>query len=475
MQNSKKNIKNAAAPDSLPAGAIRICDFFRVDGCNYASYDNYRKIASVVDGLKPSSRKCLYVVLKNRVVSPKKVSQLKSDVASQTQYLHGEQSLEGVIVGMAQDFPGSNNLPLFKRHGMFGNRLKQDAAAGRYIFTCAEDYLDKLFVPADSMVIPKQFFEGEEIEPKYFEPVIPLLLANGAVGLTSGFYQKILPRDPLALCGWLERRLSGKDPGPCPPPYFRGFSGDVSPNFSKPDGGRSWVISGRFARSAADKSVVMVEEVPVGYDLESYVSKLNALCDSKDLSDYQDLSDAGVFKFKVWLPKGSVLSDPELEELLGLKQSVTENYTSFTADNKVMEFSSAQELLEEYYAVRLQSYADRKEALLRSMSEDLVVAVSKRNFIRAVADGTIVLSRKTQSEIVSQLESAGDISPDKSGSYDYLVELPLKSLSVKNIEALEKRSADLEKQIADLEKQSPAALWKSDLSAFKKVLAAAGN
>ena len=93
---------------------MNITDYFNVDVCNYASYDNYRKIGSVIDGLKPSSRKCIYTIIKNNVSSPKKVSILKSDAAAQTQYLHGDQSLEGVIVSLAQDFSGSNNIPLLK-------------------------------------------------------------------------------------------------------------------------------------------------------------------------------------------------------------------------------------------------------------------------------------------------------------------------------------------------------------------------
>ena len=113
---------------------MKITDFFKVDVCNYASYDNYRKIASIVDGLKPSGRKCLYTFIKNNITQPKKVSQLKSETAGATNYLHGENALAGVIVNLAQNFTGSNNIPLFTRDGAFGTRLIPEAAADRYIF-----------------------------------------------------------------------------------------------------------------------------------------------------------------------------------------------------------------------------------------------------------------------------------------------------------------------------------------------------
>ena len=43
-----------------------------------------------------------------------------SYVAEHTGYHHGEASLLGTIINMAQDFVGSNNLPLLVPSGQFG-------------------------------------------------------------------------------------------------------------------------------------------------------------------------------------------------------------------------------------------------------------------------------------------------------------------------------------------------------------------
>jgi hypothetical protein len=53
-----------------------------------------------------------------------KVAQLAGYVAEHTAYHHGEASLVATIVGMAQDFPGSNNVPLLQPLGQFGTRLQ---------------------------------------------------------------------------------------------------------------------------------------------------------------------------------------------------------------------------------------------------------------------------------------------------------------------------------------------------------------
>jgi DNA topoisomerase-2 len=51
-----------------------------------------------------------------------KVAQLSGYVAEHSAYHHGEASLAGTIVGMAQDFVGSNNINLLKPEGQFGTR-----------------------------------------------------------------------------------------------------------------------------------------------------------------------------------------------------------------------------------------------------------------------------------------------------------------------------------------------------------------
>ena len=52
------------------------------------------------------------------------VAQLVGYISEQTAYHHGEASLETTIVGMAQDFVGSNNVNLLFPSGQFGTRLQ---------------------------------------------------------------------------------------------------------------------------------------------------------------------------------------------------------------------------------------------------------------------------------------------------------------------------------------------------------------
>merc|ERR1719207_213029 len=95
-----------------------------------------RSIPSMVDGFKPTQRKIMFCAFKRNLQSDVKVAQLAGYIAEHSAYHHGEVSLQGTIVAMAQSFVGSNNINLLVPSGQFGTRLMggKDSASSRYIF-----------------------------------------------------------------------------------------------------------------------------------------------------------------------------------------------------------------------------------------------------------------------------------------------------------------------------------------------------
>ena len=90
-----------------------------------------------MDGLKTSQRKILFSAFKRNLKNEIRVAQFAGYVSEHAAYHHGETSLQGAIIGLAQNFVGSNNINLFKPNGQFGTRLMggKDAASCRYIHT----------------------------------------------------------------------------------------------------------------------------------------------------------------------------------------------------------------------------------------------------------------------------------------------------------------------------------------------------
>ena len=112
-------------------------DFIHKELIHFSKYDCDRSIPNLMDGLKISLRKILFSAFKKNLTTEIKVAQFTGYVSEHSGYHHGEASLNAAIVGMAQNFVGSNNINLFVPNGQFGTRLQggKDSASERYIYT----------------------------------------------------------------------------------------------------------------------------------------------------------------------------------------------------------------------------------------------------------------------------------------------------------------------------------------------------
>jgi len=158
--------------------------YFNTEMREYSYYAMMRATASVVDGMKLSQRKVLFCALRKFGSNNSqilKVAQLGPLAASESNYAHGEDGLKEAIVRMAQDFPGSNNVPLLEAKGAFGSRMSRgdDAANPRYIFTKLSPAARQLFQKDDESVLEYVVDEGQQVEPVFYTPSLPVALLNG--------------------------------------------------------------------------------------------------------------------------------------------------------------------------------------------------------------------------------------------------------------------------------------------------------
>ena len=140
---------------------MKITDFLNNEVVNFASYSTLRALASYIDGLKNSHRKVVCYMLLNNVTKEKKVFNLSGEIMTSMEYLHGD--ISGSVITLAQNYPGTNNIPLLSREGNFGTRFTNEASATRYIYTAKDKMFDYLFNKSDINVLPEQYFEGTKI------------------------------------------------------------------------------------------------------------------------------------------------------------------------------------------------------------------------------------------------------------------------------------------------------------------------
>jgi DNA topoisomerase-2 len=446
-------------------------DFFNTDYVDSASYDNLRKIGSITDGLKNSSRKIIHTMIDKNIKEKTKVARLASTIAEHTEYLHGELGLAGVMVNLAQNFVGANNIPYIKRDGNFGTRHKPAAAAPRYIKTRKEDYLDKLYMKEDYPVLIEQQFEGIKIEPRYFVPILPMLLVNGSEGISSGFAQKILPRNPKTIVSELNKVLKGTkklENVKLGSPYWEGFQGRVEEDAETKG---KWLVYGNLIRE--NKNSIKITEVPIGFTLDKYVEVLDALEDKNVIQNYQDKSDTKKdlynFNLKVRRDFSDKHNDQKLYEKLKLVKSMSENYTCIDQNNRIKVYNSAEEIFIDYYNLRLDYYNKRKEYLLGKYKRDLDFLNSRYVFVKGVVDGKILVNNKTKSNIVGQLDKIDKIIKEED-SYDYLLRMPIYSLTKEKLDEIKKKIKDTKELITTLKNKKSEEMWLEDLENVKAYL-----
>lgn len=436
---------------------ITIDHLFNNDVRSFSVYANQRSIPHILDGLKPSQRKALYVLIKRSSSIPEtgiKVSQLAAAVAEQSHYHHGEASLEATIVGLAQDYTGSNNLNYFVPLGQFGNRLSPTASAGRYIYTKPSPVLRKMFMPDDDLILEHLDEDGDIIEPKFYLPILPNILINGSEGMGTGFATKILTYNPNDLKDAVLAILTKQNVKRLIP-WFKGFTGKVEALSEK-----QYQIFGSFKREGA--TTIHVTELPVGVYLDQYKEHLNKLIESGFIKDYDSHSTDTKFHFKLTCPKSALQeSDDSLMSKLKLVSKVSENLTVWITDNdtnKIKAFKDANELLEYFVSVRLPYYEKRRLALIKQLNHDLEILEEKSKFIEYYLENSIAISKMKKTELYKTLESNGF------KNIEVLLSIKIYNLTLEAIETLNKSIKKTLKEIKSLESTNATKMYIDDLT-----------
>jgi DNA topoisomerase-2 len=468
-----------ADAEALPSdGVLAIKDFVHGDLVHFSRYNLQRAIPSVLDGLKISQRKIIFSCFKRRLTSGElRVAQLAGYVSEHAAYHHGEASMCATITGMAQGFVGANNVPLLEPLGQFGSRLSggDDAASARYIYTRLSVAARALFPAADEDVLQYLSEEGESIEPIVYAPILPLVLLNGAEGIGTGFSTSVPSFNSLEVLHRVRARVSCEavsDSAWTPVPFIAGFVGTVA----KEECG-DWVSTGLFTRSCQSALQVHISELPVGMWTTPYLEFLDGLVDKSTLQKYEDAStDTRVsitLHFTATLPPP--IDDAALIKLLKLSKKIgSSNMHLLDADGGVRRYTSPSEILEAFLPHRMAMYETRKKYQLEHLNNALIKAQAEARFIELQLQGKLDLRGREENDICATLRDIWAL-PVLGGGYDYLLKMPLRSLTATHAKALHTESEQLQSEVRCLEETTATSMWLKDLSALETVFLASNS
>ena len=435
----------------VPAGTkVPYPDFVNKDLIHFSNYNLERAIPSVMDGLKVSQRKILYAAFKRDLRSEIRVAQFAGYVSEHTGYHHGEASLNEAIIGMAQDFVGSNNIPWLVPQGQFGTRLQggKDSASPRYIHTYLQPGIRRIVPEADFGVLKYRDDDGLPVEPEFYAPILPMLLCNGARGIGTGYSTYVPPYNPRQLRTMLTSWLNGNDDALDEEmtPYFQGFKGEV-----KDDG----TVVGVYRK---EKEEFVVTELPPETWTQDYREWLEKELAEGRIKDFVDTSTDTEVNIRI---KG--IDEKSLVKSLTNKIKTT-NMHAFNSKGQITKYDSPNAILKEFAEVRLGLYETRRQKQIADLKAELPYHEDVMRFIEdQIADQpTLNFRKKARAACETELEAAKY--RKVSESYDYIFRLPVSSFTSDEVDKFKSKLEKLRTEIARLESLEAADMWLNELA-----------
>ena len=443
-------------------GKLSIDKFIDNELILFSLADCERSLPHLIDGLKPSQRKCFWGMQKKNIKGEIKVAQISGYISEQSCYHHGEQSLQETIINMAQSFPGSNNLPLFEGIGQFGTRRMggKDASSPRYIFTRLSRGWDNLFDPLDNPLLTYKEDDGQLVEPEFYVPTIPMILVNGSQGIGTGYSTSIPCYNPNDLKKVI-RNLIADDEYEIPEltPWYDGWKGSIT---KTKDG--QWMTRGIWRREG-DR--IIITELPVGMWTQTYKEFLDMRVQKDELQGFDENHKDDNVEFILYFKRGWLgnmeTGDRGWEKDWKMTSLInTTNMHVWNEKGKIVKMSCVEEIIYRFFCCRLEFYKKRKNYLLKDWRDRMVWLDAKMKFISLVINDKIQVFRRSKKYIEQQIESHTlPHHPEK--KWEYLTKIPLDHFTLEEIEKLQNQTDTLKNKINELDETTPKQLWLNQL------------
>ncbi|XP_063685282.1 DNA topoisomerase 2-alpha-like isoform X2 [Bolinopsis microptera] len=494
--------------------AVTYTEFIDRELILFSNYDNERSIPCIMDGFKPAQRKVMFTCFKRNLKKEIKVAQLVGSASEISGYHHGEQSLAGTIVNLAQNFVGSNNLNLLEPNGQFGTRLSggSDSAAPRYIFTCLSPLARLCFPTVDDNILQSIWDDNKKVEPVWYAPIIPMCLVNGGQGIGTGYSTFIPNFSVKEIIENTKRLIKGQEYQEMYPSY-RNHTGQMV----KVDE-QKYLSVGKIMRTANSKFQIL--ELPVGTWTQNYIEKHMMLFAEGNeklqpiFKDYSDDNTDEIVKFNI-TAEPSDINKWEREGIhTKLKLTSAINLTNMVMHDQhgvLRKYESPKEVMEDFYPARLAIYVKRKDFLVGKFEAEANQLLNKARFIVEKIEGKIKVENVKHRDLIAVLlkrgfdsdpmkkwqtahdklmnsnpeevpvegdeeENSEEESPEENLSqpgdpnYDYLIDMSIRTLTLERKNALEKKRDEKLAELEELKNTPVSKLWLNDIKELEEGL-----
>jgi len=452
---------------------INCSDFILNDWLDY-SYDNcIRSIPNVNDGLKPSQRKVLFVMLNSykpaisnseeHIERFKKVFQICGEVASKAYYHHGDQSLNETIIKMNQDFVGSNNLPLLAYCGSFGSRDMNgdDAGAPRYISSTIHEVARLIFPKDDDDLLISKYEDNNKVEPLFYIPIIPMILINGTKGIGTGYSTTVMQHSALTMIKVTRIFMKTKTENKIPKfyPHYEGYKGKI---YLYND---YYIIEGSFTVDKSRK-VLHITEIPFVFSKQKFIQNLQELYEENIITNWIDKSKStNDFDFYISFSNIIDIDSDKFKNKLLLRTTISiTNMNLFNTKTTLTHYEKTSDIFREWFSTRESYYDKRRDLTIKNYENKLNELKNKMRFVKGVIDNEIKINKRERADIVEELKQKSFF------NIDMLLSIPIVTLTKEEYEKLVQKVNDLNNEYEEYKKLTIYDIWNKELDILENYL-----
>jgi DNA topoisomerase-2 len=139
----------------------------------------------------------------------------------------------------------------------------------------------------------------------------------------------------------------------------------------------------------------------------------------------------------------------------------------FNADDKLTKYDNVEEIIDDYYTIRLEHYEDRKEFIIKTLEKELLILSNKSRYIQELLNDTIDLRKKKKQEIIDILNDKDYDTVDDDEDFKYLVKMPMDSVTEENVERLLNERDNKNNELLHVKSTTIQEMWLQELTALE--------
>lgn len=427
-----------------------------------------RALPNIMDGLRTGARKIVYCALNTPEFKQGRKVKMLSFLGSALalQYKHGNVSLENTAAQLSALF--TLNTPPLEIIGQKGSlRVPNSDTAPRYLHVRASKYLDMFRVDYD--LLTPQIDEGEEIEPPFLLPIIPICMMQRTSNPGFGFSFKGFSYDVNDVIAAVIQSLTT---GTCDgidrfniKPYINGIKPE---NMIWNDARQSWYNVGEFDLNF-ETDTMRVTDLPYNCTYEGYEELLNNLIDTYQIKDFKNYSEQGNIDYRIEFHKGRLkmmynANKWKFFSKFKLYAKIPKlNLNCIDEDNeRILFFETPNELIDTFVKKRLKYYTKRKTHTIELLEKRNQLLDERILFIQLVVDGKLTINNRPISEIKKDLASY-NITTE-------VLKLPIARLTKDEIEKARKERKENQRELDYIRKTPEQEMYINDLISLEEQL-----